>query len=104
MQRRTCSAIGRKIAAGFLDQDVVDRDVVGAGIDEQLGREGVILRRAETPFAAVNGEENRRLRALRLVEIKLLADALAVGMPLRLTEAGSRLFAERGQTLRDLGY
>src|SRR5207253_123565 len=86
-----------EIAARLPDLDEVERDEIGAGVDEYLGRIRIVARRAAEPGAAVDEHEDRRAGFARLVDVALLAVARTVGKAQRLAEPA----APRGAGARD---
>src|SRR5580704_5787281 len=72
-----------KIAAGLLDRDEINRDVMRPGIDKHLSGKAVILRCAAEPRATVDENENRRVAPLRAIDVEPLRRGRPVGFALR---------------------
>ena len=69
---------GHQAAAHVLDRGEVRHDEMRAGADEQLGREGVVLREAGPPRAAVDEDVDRRAGAPGGVEVEVFDGRRAV--------------------------
>ena len=82
-----------KIAAGLLDRDEINRNVMRTCVDEHLSRIAVILRCAAEPRAAVDENENRRVLLLSAIDVESLGRGLPVGFALGRTNPGAHRFA-----------
>src|SRR5207244_13113944 len=64
----------------------LDRDEMGAGLDERLGQIGTLRRAAVEPAAAVQKDQHRRVRAPGLVDVNLLDLGRPIGNAVGLAE------------------
>src|SRR5580704_16286950 len=71
----------------ILDGDEIEHDIVGAGIDEQLGGERVVPGAATEPSAAVNEYEDWGVRPLCGVEVERFDRCWAIGQASREADA-----------------
>ena len=92
----------QEACARVLHPGEVRYDVVGARVDEHLGRERVVLRHAGAPGAAVDEHMDRRVGALGAIEVELLDRLRAVGDAPRRAEARSRELAVRRIAAQEL--
>ena len=56
---------------------------MGTGMDEEFGRERILLGEAHTPGAAMDEDVNRRVWTLRRVDVEPFDGGGTVGMALR---------------------
>src|SRR5512135_1245727 len=68
-----------EVSAGGLHLDKVEGYVMRSGVDEHLRRESGILRRAPSPGAAMNVDEDRGASAAGAIDVEPLELGRAVG-------------------------
>src|SRR5262249_58400301 len=93
---------GREASADVLDRREVRHDEVGAGANEQLGRERVVFGEAGAPGAAVDEYVDRRVGPRGRVEVEALDRCRAVREAARRAEPRAGGIAVGGVTPDDL--
>src|SRR5262249_21307644 len=93
---------GKRAAAGLVDIDEVEDDVMGAGLHERLGQECVVRRLVGAPGAAVDEDVDRRVRLSGAVDVELLDLGRSVGNAGGSADRGARALAVGNPALGDL--
>src|SRR3954468_11502635 len=89
-------------AAGVLDLDKVEHDVVCASVDKHFGGKSKLLCRAVSPCAAMDIDHNRRFSPRGSIDVELLDIGRSIGKSKRRSQALQRRFTSESAPFADM--